>query len=360
MTKHTGNIGAPVELVGLTKRYGDKEVVRDLNVSIESGEFVTLLGPSGSGKTTTLNLIAGFTPITSGSIFVDGTDIGRTPAYKRGLGVVFQHYALFPHQSVLENVMFPLRRRGISRKESAKLARESLALVDLGGYENRRTSELSGGQQQRVALARALVYRPPLLLMDEPLGALDKRLRDSLQVEIKRIQREVGSTCVFVTHDQEEALTMSDRIAVFQEGEVVQFDRPEVLYRRPANLFVAQFLGDSVLVPGDVQRGSFSSDLGVRGIGAPSHPDGSAFLFVRPEQVDIAPSVREAPADAVALDAAVISQTFLGSSSRVELRLADGKTPVVARLSAQDTRQWAPGERAVVWFLERETQILRS
>ena len=358
MTHTTHTHGAPVELVGLTKRYGEKEVVRDLNIAIEAGEFVTLLGPSGSGKTTTLNLIAGFTPVTSGSILVNGTDIGQTPAHKRGLGVVFQHYALFPHQSVLENVMFPLRRRGIARKESAAQALEALELVGLAGFEGRKTTELSGGQQQRVALARALVYRPQLLLMDEPLGALDKRLRDSLQIEIKRIQTEVGSTCVFVTHDQEEALTMSDRIAVFQDGEIVQFDRPETLYKRPANLFVAEFLGDSVLVPGTASGGTFQSGLGVRGVA--TDLTGDASLFVRPEQVRIATSSAEVPAGAISLSATVTSQIFLGVASRVELRLADGTTQAVARLGADDARRWEPGAPVQAWFEADAAQVLSA
>ena len=348
--------GAPVELVGLTKRYGNKEVVRDLNIAIAAGEFVTLLGPSGSGKTTTLNLIAGFTPITGGQILLNGADIGQTPAHKRGLGVVFQHYALFPHQSVIENVMFPLRRRGIGRKESAAQALAALELVGLNGFQGRKTTELSGGQQQRVALARALVYRPQLLLMDEPLGALDKRLRDSLQIEIKRIQTEVGSTCIFVTHDQEEALTMSDRIAVFHDGEIVQFDRPETLYKRPASRFVAEFLGDSVLIPGRAANGVFASDLGVRGVA--TSLTGEAALFVRPEQVRIAVTEAEIPAGAIALPATVVSHIFLGVASRIELRLSDGTTKAIARLDAGDTRRWDAGAPVFAWFDAAASQVI--
>ncbi|HRO94951.1 ATP-binding cassette domain-containing protein, partial [Citricoccus sp.] len=213
---------AGISLKGVTKRYGDKAVVDDIDLVIEPGEFMTLLGPSGSGKTTTLNMIAGFADVTEGLLHIYGKPVAKLPAHKRDIGMVFQNYALFPHMTVEENVAYPLQRRKMPKAEQKKRIAESLQMVRLAEYGGRYPAELSGGQQQRAALARALVYNPRVLLMDEPLGALDKKLREWLQLEIKRIHQEVGSTFVYVTHDQEEALSLSDRIAVFNNGKIEQ------------------------------------------------------------------------------------------------------------------------------------------
>jgi putative spermidine/putrescine transport system ATP-binding protein len=222
--------GARIEAEGIWKRYGDVAACRDVNLTIEASEFVTLLGPSGSGKTTLLNIIAGFTKPTEGSLQVDGHDLTRTPSHKRDIGMVFQQYALFPHMTVAENVMFPLKQRKMPAAEAKQKVQLALQTVHLGDLGHRRPGQLSGGQQQRVALARAIVYGPRVLLMDEPLGALDKKLREWLQLEIKRVHREVGSTFVFVTHDQEEALVLSDRIAVFNNGGIEQVGTADELW----------------------------------------------------------------------------------------------------------------------------------
>lgn len=242
--------GAAVRLHGLTKRYAGRAAVDEVSLDIEVGEFMTFLGPSGSGKTTTLNMIAGFTRATEGSITVDDTNVADLPPHRRDLGMVFQHYALFPHMSVAKNVAFPLEQRKVSKPEIARRVTEALRMVQLDSMADRLPSGLSGGQQQRVALARAVVFNPRVLLMDEPLGALDKKLREQLQTEISRMHRELGITFVFVTHDQEEALALSDRIAVFNDGRIEQVGTPEELYERPATLFVAQFLGESNVFPG--------------------------------------------------------------------------------------------------------------
>ena len=239
-----------LRLQDLSKSYdGRTRALDGVTLDASKGEFITFLGPSGSGKTTTLMLIAGFETATSGDILVNGVSIGRTPPHKRGIGVVFQNYALFPHRTALGNVMFPLEMRKVPRPAAIEKARAMLALVGLERFADRHPRELSGGQQQRVALARALVFDPALLLLDEPLGALDKNLREQLGIEIKRIQRTLGVTTIFVTHDQSEAMAMSDRIVVFEGGRIQQAGPPLEIYSRPVNAFVARFVGDSNLLP---------------------------------------------------------------------------------------------------------------
>ncbi len=232
-----------VRLVGVSKRYGNLTAVRDVTLDVRAGEFLTLLGPSGSGKTTTLMMLAGFATPSAGEIFVDGRNVTREPAHRRDIGVVFQSYALFPHLNVARNVAFPLEIRKRPRKEINAKVRAALDLVQLGDLAHRYPNELSGGQQQRVALARAIVFQPPLLLMDEPLGALDKKLREHMQIELVKIKSCLNVTVIYVTHDQEEALVMSDRVVVMADGRIQQVGRPEELYQRPANRFVADFIG---------------------------------------------------------------------------------------------------------------------
>lgn len=231
---------------------GDNYVVRGLDLSVATGEFLTLLGPSGSGKTTSLMMLAGFETPTAGEIHLDGRRIDHVPAHRRNIGVVFQNYALFPHISVADNVAFPLRMRGMNTTDAAKQAKRALDMVRLVGMDARRPAQLSGGQQQRVALARAMVFEPKLVLMDEPLGALDKQLREHMQLEIKALHRRLGINVVYVTHDQSEALTMSDRVGVFDQGVMQQLAPPADLYESPANLFVAQFIGESNTLKGTV------------------------------------------------------------------------------------------------------------
>jgi putative spermidine/putrescine transport system ATP-binding protein len=239
---------------GVQKTYdGQRLVVQHLDLDIRRGEFLTLLGPSGSGKTTTLMMLAGFESPTAGEILLDGKPITRTPPHKRHFGMVFQNYALFPHMTVGENVAYPLSVRKVPRSEQADRVARTLSMVRLGGLADRTPAQLSGGQQQRVALARALVFEPQLLLMDEPLGALDKQLREHMQIELKELHRQLGVTFVYVTHDQGEALTMSDRVAVFNDGAIQQIDPVECMYERPANRFVAGFVGDNSVLKGTVR-----------------------------------------------------------------------------------------------------------
>ena len=243
-----------VRLEGVTKTFGDFVAVRDIDLDIAQGEFFTLLGPSGCGKTTTLRMVAGFEQPTSGQVLIEGTDVAGLPPHKRPTNTVFQSYALFPHMSVADNVAFGLKRKRVDKGEIKRRVDAELERVGLAAEANRRPNQLSGGQQQRVALARALVNLPKVLLLDEPLGALDLKLRKGLQIELKRIQREVGITFVYVTHDQEEALTMSDRIAVMNRGRIEQVGGPEDVYERPTTTFVAGFIGVSNLMPGEVTQ----------------------------------------------------------------------------------------------------------
>ncbi len=232
---------------------GEILVVKDLNVDVPQGEFLTLLGPSGSGKTTTLMMLAGFETPTSGEIYLEGEPISSIPPYKRGIGMVFQNYALFPHMTVNENLSFPLEVRKLSKSDTEEKVKKALSMVELDAFGSRMPMQLSGGQQQRVALARALVFEPRLVLMDEPLGALDKKLREQMQYEIKHIHERIGITVVYVTHDQSEALTMSNRIAVFNDGKIQQISTPDVLYEKPDNAFVAQFIGENNQIKGKVK-----------------------------------------------------------------------------------------------------------
>ena len=241
-----------LQVSALTKSYGSVTALGGVSFAVEKGEFVTLLGPSGSGKTTTLMIIAGFETATSGTVEIGGRSLSNIPPHARNIGIVFQNYALFPHRTALQNIMFPLKMRGVPAAEAERKARAMLDLVGLSSYGDRWPKDMSGGQQQRIALARALVFEPSLLLLDEPLGALDKSMREQMQIEIKRIQKSLGVTTIFVTHDQSEAMTMSDRIAVFEQGRIDQIGTPQEVYRRPSTPFVARFIGDSNLLPGIV------------------------------------------------------------------------------------------------------------
>jgi putative spermidine/putrescine transport system ATP-binding protein len=282
---------AYLRLRNLVKSYGVGNAVDNISLDIIKGEFVTLLGPSGSGKTTTLMMIAGFEVPTAGTITLCGDDLKSRKPYQRNIGVVFQNYALFPHMTVAGNVEFPLRMRSFPRQDRARRVGEVLELVGLGEFHERYPRELSGGQQQRVALARGLVFQPDVLLLDEPLGALDKNLREQMQIELKRIHREVGITMIYVTHDQSEAMTMSDRIAVFSNGRLEQVGPPLDIYNRPVTRFVAEFIGDSNIVSG-LPVGSQAGVVAVSGLGdihtragALSAPSKAVDILIRPERV---------------------------------------------------------------------------
>ncbi|MCP9952633.1 ABC transporter ATP-binding protein [Actinomadura madurae] len=320
--------GGRIELVDLCKRFAPRGplVVDHVGIDVAPGEFVTLLGPSGSGKTTTLNMIAGFTEATSGEIRLHGRDISGLPPHRRGFGMVFQNYALFPHMTVEQNVAFPLRERGVGKRETRRRVGDALDLVDLGGLAGRRPNELSGGQQQRVALARAVVYSPSVLLLDEPLSALDRRLRQTLQHEIKRIHDELKPTFVFVTHDQEEAMVLSDRIAVFNRGRIERLDGPAELYNRPGTRFVATFLGESNIFAGRLTGDVYvwgDRKWGFAAEGPGAGPD-DRLLVVRPERVGLATEASAVPSGANRTEATVIEVTFHGTYQRVRLEFRDG------------------------------------
>ncbi len=295
---------ALVRFIEVQKSYdGETLVVKNLNLDVARGEFLTMLGPSGSGKTTCLMMLAGFEPATHGEIILNGQPINDVPPHKRGIGMVFQNYALFPHMSVYENLAFPLQVRKIKKSEIKDRVNRALDMVQLGGFGNRRPAQLSGGQQQRVAVARALVFDPALVLMDEPLGALDKQLREQMQYEIKHIHENLGVTVVYVTHDQSEALTMSNRIAVFNDGVIQQLATPDDLYERPKNAFVAQFIGENNTLNGTVRElngdkcivevdggGTVRAlSINVANIGSRST------LSLRPERVEVNPDAGSLP-----------------------------------------------------------------
>ena len=322
--------GASITMRGLTKRYGPVTAVDAIDLDANPGEFLTLLGPSGSGKTTTLNMIAGFVDVTEGELLIDEREMTNLPPYKRNIGMVFQHYALFPHMTVAENVEYPLRQRSIPKAERRTMVDQALETVGLGHLGRRRPKELSGGQQQRVALARAMVYSPRVLLMDEPLGALDKKLRDSLQLEIKRIHAELGTTFVYVTHDQDEALVLSDRIAVFNDGHIEQIGTPTELYEYPNSLFVAQFLGESSLFHGIVDGDREVDANGHRLVASRGEqPHGTSVeVVVRPERICIE-SDGPRPDSINAVPGRILQHIYFGNSRKVEVRLDDGTTVLV-------------------------------
>ena len=319
-----------VSLRGVTKRFGDLTAVREMDLDIPSGEFFTMLGPSGCGKTTTLRMIAGFEEPTDGTVLLDGDDVTGLPPFRRATNTVFQSYALFPHMSVEKNVAFGLERSNVSREEVQARVAEELERVGLAAEAKRRPRQLSGGQQQRVALARALVNRPAVLLLDEPLGALDLKLRKQLQVELKRIQGDVGITFVYVTHDQEEALTMSDRIAVMNRGVIEQMDSPEEIYERPRTTFVAGFIGVSNLMPGEVVKAGtgvaeIRLDAGptVRTGAAGATVGEHAHAVVRPEKLQLHPANGAASGDSASVEGQVESSLYLGTATQVIVRLGD-------------------------------------
>jgi spermidine/putrescine ABC transporter ATP-binding subunit len=336
-----------IELRGLTKRYGDDTVVDAIAISIAPGEFFSLLGPSGSGKTTTLMMVAGFVRPDGGAVLLDGADIAAVPPQRRGFGMVFQNYAIFPHLNVFENIAFPLRARRWAKDAVAARVGWALDLVRLGRFGARHPHQLSGGQQQRVALARAIVFHPPLVLMDEPLGALDKNLRFEMQVEIKEIQQRLGMTVLYVTHDQEEAMSMSDRIAIMNHGRIDQVGPPGEVYERPANPFVGRFLGEANLIEGtvaaqsgDVARLLLPAGQELRAPGGVGCGDGQGMLFVRPERIEIRPGAAAAGDLRQNVLAGRIRRcSFLGNIRRYAVDI-DGTAPVTVDL--QNAASGAP------------------
>lgn len=350
--------GASIEMRRLTKRYGTVTAVDSIDLQARPGEFLTLLGPSGSGKTTTLNMIAGFVDVTEGDLRIDGRPVADLPPSRRNIGMVFQHYALFPHMTVADNIEYPLRQRKLAKDQRRTKVTQALETVGLGAYGKRMPKELSGGQQQRVALARAMVYDPEVLLMDEPLGALDKKLRDALQMEIKRIHGELGTTFVYVTHDQDEALVLSDRIAVFNNARIEQIGTPTELYEHPCSVFVARFLGESSLFHGSSHGGGEVDSSGhcivaTRGEAARG---ADVAVVVRPERIRIVAG-DERPAAVNAVPGSVTQHIYFGSSRKVEVSLDDGST-VLVRESAADITPVAPGQRIWLTFAPDNATVL--
>jgi len=345
-----------VRFQGVQKSYdGEQLVVKQLDLDIRQGEFLTLLGPSGSGKTTCLMMLAGFETPTEGSILLDGKPLHIVPAHRRGIGMVFQNYALFPHMTVAQNLAFPLGLRGLGKVEVKAKVSRALQMVQLDHLSQRYPAQLSGGQQQRIALARALVFEPKLVLMDEPLGALDKQLREQMQLEIRRLHRELGLTVVFVTHDQAEALTLSDRVAVFNDGVIQQIDTPQALYERPANSFVAHFIGENNVLDGTVTQ--ITGDqcqvrlenglmVGARSSQA-SEPGQRTALSIRPERLVLGGTGSQY---SNRIDGQIAELIYLGDHVRLRLEVAGQRNFTVKVPIAQMQDDWREGHDVpVAW-----------
>ncbi|MGB8623286.1 MAG: ABC transporter ATP-binding protein [Paracoccaceae bacterium] len=343
---------------------GEILVVKDLNLSIGKGEFLTMLGPSGSGKTTCLMMLAGFETATHGDILLGGKPINNIPPHKRGIGMVFQNYALFPHMTVAENLAFPLEVRNMSKSERETKVKRALDMVQMGDFGGRRPAQMSGGQQQRVALARALVFEPELVLMDEPLGALDKQLREHMQFEITKLAHDLGITTVYVTHDQTEALTMSDRVAVFDDGRIQQLAPPDQLYERPQNSFVAQFIGENNTLMGTVKE--------IKGENCVVELDGGELIdavpvnvakqgertlvSIRPERVEY--NKERLSEDAHTLKAEVLEFIYMGDIFRTRLRVAGNDNFVIKTRNAPDQRRLKPGETIEIGWMPEDCRAL--
>ena len=361
----TSTDGAFVAFDRVQKSYdGETLVVKDLNLSMPKGEFLTMLGPSGSGKTTCLMMLAGFETATHGDITLDGVSINNIPPHKRGIGMVFQNYALFPHMSVAENLSFPLEVRKIGKSEREEKVKRALDMVQMGDFAGRRPAQLSGGQQQRIALARALVFEPELVLMDEPLGALDKQLRETLQFEITNLAHELGITTVYVTHDQTEALTMSDRVAVFDDGRIQQLAPPDQLYEQPENSFVAQFIGENNTLEGVVEeiKGDTcivkldSGDIidavpvNVTSVGERTK------VSIRPERVEF--KKERLQEGTHTLKAEVLEFVYMGDIFRTRLRVAGTDEFVIKTRNAPDQERLKPGQMIEIGWLPQDCRAL--
>ena len=325
-----------------------------VSLAIRPGEFFSMLGPSGSGKTTCLRLIAGFELPTAGHIRLSGDDVSRVPPYERDVNTVFQDYALFPHLSVLENVEYGLRVKGAAAPQARKRAAEALDQVALGSYGERRPSQLSGGQRQRVALARALVNRPSVLLLDEPLGALDLRLREQMQVELKKLHRQLGITFVYVTHDQGEAMSMSDRVAVFAAGRIEQVDTPRALYNKPATSFVAEFVGGSNVLRDGLAHSVGAQNIDVSKVGA----GGTAVVSIRPEQIRVLEAHASVPEAHASLDGVLADIQYHGATSRYEVEI-DGRI-ITAEMASRDDDALVTGSAVRLVWAHASTVVLAS
>ena len=356
-----------VEFERVQKSYdGETLVVKDLNLSLPKGEFLTMLGPSGSGKTTCLMMLAGFETATHGEIRLDGKEINNIPPHKRGIGMVFQNYALFPHMTIAENLSFPLEVRKIGKSDREAKVKRALDMVEMGAFGGRRPAQLSGGQQQRIALARALVFEPELVLMDEPLGALDKQLREKMQFEITNLAHSLGITTVYVTHDQTEALTMSDRVAVFDDGRIQQIAPPDQLYEEPDNSFVAQFIGENNTLMGTIKeiRGEQAlvelddgevidcKPVNVSQVGERTR------VSIRPERVEF--NKERLQEGAHTLKAEVLEFIYMGDIFRTRLRVAGNDEFIVKTRNAPDQVRLQPGQQIDIGWLPRDCRALEA
>ena len=364
----TDTAAPAIELVNVTKQYGDAIALDGISLRIDSGEFFCLLGPSGCGKTTTLNLIGGFIPLTSGELRIEGRVVNDLAPHQRNVNTVFQNYALFPHMTVAENVAFGLRMEGLDRHEIASRVDEYLELVGLGTYHDRYPTQMSGGQAQRVALARALAKRPAVLLLDEPLGALDLKLRKQMQVELARIHRQVGTTFVFVTHDQEEALSMATRIAVMSGGHVRQIGPPREIYLRPVDRFVADFIGESNFLDGTVTNGggapAFKLSNGtILPARSPSvSPNGPVKLMVRPESVSIGTAPPNGERSPAVVKGRTSNVAFMGTHTRITVQ-TDAGTLVAIHFRESDegaAEEEMVDQQVHVWWDPRESTIVAA
>jgi spermidine/putrescine transport system ATP-binding protein len=350
-----------VQLRALTKRYDETTAVDAIDADITEGEFFSLLGPSGCGKTTTLRMIAGFVRPTEGEIMLDGVDVAQVPPHQRNVHTVFQNYALFPHLNVFDNVAFGLRRRKVAKADIKRRVDESLHLVELSGYASRRPQQLSGGQQQRVALARALVLRPAVLLLDEPLGALDAKIRKQLRLELKALQEEVGITFVFVTHDQEEALSMSDRVAVMSAGRIEQVGTPEEVYENPATVFVADFLGVSNLMDADAtERGPGHctvavGDFHLRAACGDLSASGPVKIVARPERIQL---LEHGAQDGNCLPGMIERTVYVGATLQVMVRLATGAQVQASITNTGESEEFPQGTPVAVHIPADALRIL--
>ena len=359
-----------VKLVDVVKKFGEAVAVDHINLEVEDGEFFSLLGPSGCGKTTTLRMIGGFEEPTSGLIELQGQDVTWLPPYRRNVNTVFQNYALFPHLTIFENVAFGLRRKGAKDAEVKRRVTDMLALVELPGFEARKPTQISGGQAQRVALARALINKPAVLLLDEPLGALDLKLRKQMQVELKRIQQEVGITFIYVTHDQEEAMTMSDRIAVMNKGRYEQLGEPEVLYERPTTRFVAGFLGVSNLLPGSVEGsdGTYATirladDTRIRAPRALVGDQVHVSVGVRPEKIRLHADTDAPPTGHNHMSGVVRDASYLGVSTQYLVEARGGARIMVYEQNVERATKaelWAAGEAVTLAWSPDHTFVVRD
>jgi spermidine/putrescine ABC transporter ATP-binding subunit len=358
--------GAQISLENLSKHFGKVIAVNDISLDIKSGEFMTFLGPSGSGKTTTLMMIAGFLIPTAGDIKVDDSSITTVAPFKRNIGMVFQNYALFPHMTIFDNIAFPLQMRKTPKQEVAKRVKWALELVQLPGFENRRPSQLSGGQQQRIAVARALVFEPPVLLLDEPLGALDAKLREGMQIELKQLHNRIGASILYVTHDQEEALTLSDRIVVFNDGKIIQVGTPDDLYQMPQNRFVADFIGKTNFLTGRVHTSEgevctvqLEDGILMRGLHRDSFsaPKSWATYSLRPEKILVGDEITDTPNT---YEATVEQFLYLGEFTKYHLRIGNSVELIAKSSNRLGRNTWSPGSKIKVGWDINELLLVET